>query len=168
MAWLLPRFYNARGIAYPYPLAIFRREIMAKLTPEGYAEKQARNLKNSIQDIRDGINRVTVSPGAQAVARQDKMRTKMLESIDSGRWAEKTRGVTVDQWKSAALDKGVDRIASGIDAAHDKQVSMAGRLLPAVDAAASKARSMPKNTLQDSINRMTSFVTDMSKMKGRI
>lgn len=141
---------------------------MAKLTPEQYADKQARNLKNSIQDIRDGINRVTTSPGQEAVKRQDKMRTKVLEAIDSGRWASKTGAVSVDEWKRAALDKGVDRIATGIDAAHDKQVSMAGRLLPAVDAAASKARAMPKNTLQDSIARMTSFVTDMSKMKGRI
>ncbi len=141
---------------------------MARLTPEQYADKQARNLKNSIPDIRDGINRVTSAPGQAAVARIDKMRMKTLEAIDSGRWAAKTSAVTVDQWKQAALTKGVDRIATGIDAAREKQVAMAGRLLPAVDAAAAKARAMPKNTLQDSIGRMTSFVTDMSKMKGRI
>ena len=141
---------------------------MSKLSPEQYADKQARNLKNSIQDIRDGIMRVTVSPGAEAVKRQDKMRIKVLEALDSGRWAAKTSAVSVQEWQNAALTKGVDRIATGIDAAHDKQVQMAARLLPAVDAAANKARSMPKNTLQDSIARMTSFVTDMSKMKGRI
>jgi len=141
---------------------------MAKLTPEEYAAKQARNLKNSIQDIRDGINRTTVAPGAAAVRAQDKMRTKTLEAIDSGRWAAKTSAVSLEDWKGAALNKGVDRIATGIDAAHDKQVQMASRLLPAVDAAAQRARAMPSNTLQDSIARMTSFVTDMSKMKGKI
>ena len=141
---------------------------MARLTPEEYASKQARNLKNSIQDIRDGISRVTTAPGVAAVAQQDKMRLKLLESLDSGRWAEKTRGVSLQAWQDAALNKGVDRIATGIDAAHDKQVAMAGRLLPIVDAAAQKARAMPKVTLQDSIARMTSFVTDMSRAKGRI
>lgn len=141
---------------------------MAKLTPEEYAEKQARNLKNSLPDIRMGISRVTVAPGAAAVAQQDKMRTKVLEAIDSGRWAAKTRAVSLQEWQEQSLNKGVDRIPQGIDAAHDKQVAMAGRLLPAVDAAAAKARSMPKITLQDSIARMTSFVTDMSKMKGKI
>ncbi|KKL99514.1 hypothetical protein LCGC14_1813700 [marine sediment metagenome] len=141
---------------------------MARLTPEEYADKQARNLKNSLQDIRDGIGRVTTAPGTAAVAQQDKMRTKVLESIDSGLWASKTRAVSLQEWQQAALQKGVDRIPAGIDAAHDKQVQMASRLLPIVDAAAQKARQMPKVTLQDSIARMTSFVTDMSRAKGRI
>ncbi len=141
---------------------------MARLTPEEDAAKQARNLKNSLQDVRDGITRVTIAPGVAAVAQQDKMRSKVLESIDSGLWASKTRATTLQEWQDAALNKGVDRISAGIDAAHDKQVAMAGRLLPIVDAAAQKARAMPKNTLQDSIARMTSFVTDMSKAKGRI
>ena len=141
---------------------------MARLSPEEYASKQARNLKNSIQDIRDGISRVTVAPGQLAVKAQDKMRTKTLEAIDSGRWASKTGAVSLQEWQAGALNKGVDRIATGIDAAHDKQVQMAGRLLPIVDAAASRARAMPSNTLQDSIARMTSFVTDMSKSKGKI
>ena len=141
---------------------------MARLTPEEYADKQARNLKNSLQDIRDGISRVTQAPGLAAVAQQDKMRTKVLESIDSGLWANKTRAVGLQEWQQAALTKGVDRIPAGIDAARDKQVQMAGRLLPIVDAAATKARAMPKVTLQDSIARMTSFVTDMARAKGRI
>lgn len=141
---------------------------MAKLTPEEYAAKQARNLKNSLPDIRAGIARVTTAPGVAAVRQQDKMRTKTLEAIDSGLWAKKTSGVSLQEWQDKSINKGVDRISSGIDAAHDKQVAMAGRLLPIVDAAAQKARAMPKTTLQDSIARMTSFVTDMSKAKGQI
>ncbi len=33
-----------------------------RLTPEEIAEKQARRLKGSLEDIRRGIDRVTVSP----------------------------------------------------------------------------------------------------------
>lgn len=141
---------------------------MARLTPEEYANKQARNLKNSLQDIRDGINRVSVAPGVAAAASQDRMRTNVLAAIDSGLWANKVKAVSLTSWQDSALNKGVDRISGGIDAAHDKQVTMAAKLLPIVDAAAAKARSMPKNTLQDSIARMTSFVTDMAKAKGKI
>ena len=111
---------------------------MAKLTAEQYAEKQARNLKNSLPDIRAGIERVSTAPGVAAAAAQTRM------------------------------NKGVDRIAAGIDQAHDKQVAMAGRLLSAVDSAASKANSMPKGSISDSIARMTSFVEDMHKFKGKI
>lgn len=141
---------------------------MAKLTPEEYAAKQARNLKNSLPDVRMGIQRVTEAPGVAAVRQQDKMRNNTLAAIDSGLWASKTRAVNLQDWQQAALEKGVDRIGPGIDAAHDKQVQMASRLLPIVDAAAAKARAMPKNTLSDSIQRMTSFVTDMAAAKGKI
>jgi len=96
------------------------------------------------------------------------MKDNLNRSIDDGRWAAKVRGVTLEEWKNAALNKGVDRIAAGIDQAHDKQVQMAGRLLAAVDSSAAKANAMPKGTIQDSIARMTTFVEDMHKFKGKI
>ena len=141
---------------------------MAKLTPEQYAEKQARNLKNSLPDIRAGIERVSTAPGVAAAAAQTRMKDNLNRSIDDGRWAAKVRGVTLEEWKNAALNKGVDRIAAGIDQAHDKQVQMAGRLLAAVDSSAAKSNAMPKGTMQDSIARMTTFVEDMHKFKGKI
>ena len=141
---------------------------MAKLTPEQYAEKQARNLKNSLPDIRSGIERVSTAPGVAAAAAQTRMKDNLNRSIDDGRWAAKVRGVTLEEWKNAALNKGVDRIAAGIDQAHDKQVQMAGRLLAAVDSSAAKSNAMPKGTIQDSIARMTTFVEDMHKFKGKI
>ena len=141
---------------------------MAKLTPEQYAEKQARNLKNSLPDIRAGIERVSTAPGVAAAAAQTRMKDNLNRAIDDGRWAAKVRGVSLEEWKSAALNKGVDRIAAGIDQAHDKQVQMAGRLLAAVDSSAAKSNAMPKGTIQDSIARMTAFVEDMHKFKGKI
>ena len=141
---------------------------MAKLTPEQYAEKQARNLKNSLPDIRSGIERVSQAPGAAAAAAQTRMKDNLNKAIDDGRWAAKVRGVTLEEWKNAALTKGVDRIAQGIDQAHDKQVQMAGRLLAAVDASAQQVRTMPRGTISDSIARMTKFIEDMHKFKGKI
>ena len=141
---------------------------MAKLTPAQYAEKQARNLKNSLPDIRAGIERVSTAPGVAAAAAQTRMKDNLNRSIDDGRWAAKVRGVTLEEWKNAALNKGVDRIAAGIDQAHDKQVQMAGRLLAAVDSSAAKSNAMPRGTIQDSIARMTTFVEDMHNFKGKI
>lgn len=141
---------------------------MARLTAEQYAEKQARNLKNSLPDIRAGIERVSTAPGQAAAAAQQRMKDNLNRSIDDGRWASKVSGVSLEDWKQAALTKGVDRIAQGIDQAHNKQVQMAGRLLAAVDSSASKVKNMPKGTIQDSIARMTTFVEDMHKFKGKI
>ena len=141
---------------------------MARLTAEQYAEKQARNLKNSLPDIRAGIERVSSAPGQAAAAAQQRMKDNLNRSIDDGRWAQKVVGVSLEDGKQAALTKGVDRIAQGIDQAHSRQVQMAGRLLAAVDSSASKVKNMPKGTIQDSIARMTTFVEDMHKFKGKI
>jgi len=141
---------------------------MAKLTPEEYAEKQSRNLKNSLPDIRMGIERVSQAPGQAAARAQARMKDNLNRAIDDGRWAAKVSGVTLEEWKNKALTKGVDRIGPGIDAAFQQQVQMAGRLLSAVDTVKGTVNTMPKGTMQDSIARMTKFAEGMHQFKGKI
>lgn len=141
---------------------------MARLTPEEYAEKQATRLKAAAEDIRRGLSRVQQAPGELAVRKQDKLLAKFQESVSSGRWAAATRSVSLGEWQELAIQKGVPRIAAGIDAARPKQVAMAQRLLAAVDQAAAKARSLPDATLEDSINRAATYMREMAKNKGRI
>ena len=141
---------------------------MAKLTPEEYAAKWGQRLKGSTEDIRRGISRVARAPGESAVQQQDKLVTRFQESVSSGRWAAATRSVSLQDWQQAAQDKGVQRIAAGVDAAAPKQAQMAGRLLAAVDAASGKARALPSTTLEDNVNRAATFMREMAKSKGRI
>ncbi|MDO8682637.1 MAG: hypothetical protein Q7N50_04060 [Armatimonadota bacterium] len=138
---------------------------MARVTPEEYAAKQATRLKAALSDVSSGIDRVRVSPMSKAADQAPKMLAKISESINSGRWAANTRKVTLQEWQTKTKEKGIPRIAGGIDAAHDKQVAFASKLLPAVDAAAAKVNAMPSVTLEDGINRMTTFVRDMAKFK---
>lgn len=141
---------------------------MARLTPEEYAAKHAQRLKGATEDIRRGIQRTSVAPGEQAVRHQDKLVARWQESVSSGRWAAATRSVSLQEWQTAAIEKGVSRIGVGIDAAQGKQVQMAQRLLAAVDSAAGKARALPSTTLEDNVNRAATFIREMSKSKGRI
>ena len=104
---------------------------MAKLTPEQFQDKHARRLKASEPDIRLGIERVSVAPGVSAGKKADKMRANILKSIDDGTWKKRVEAVGLDVWKRKAIDVGVGRIASGIDAAKDKVINFAGQLLPA-------------------------------------
>lgn len=141
---------------------------MAKVTPEQYAEKQARRLKGATEDIRRGIENVTEAPGMKAAAAQQKMMDNLMESITSGKWAANVSAVTLDEWRQKILDKGIGRIAAGIDAAQPKQILMAQKLLAAVDAAKAKVDAMPKNNIDDSINRMVAYTREMHKSKGKI
>ena len=140
---------------------------MAKLSPAEFADKHAKRLKAASAEMRTGIERVTESPTAKAAAKQDKMRAKLLESIDNGTWAARLKGVTIEDWKSKMLNVGVGRVASGIDAAHDKVVAFATQLLPAVDAAKRKVEAMPDLTLEDNIARMSEYIREMGKFKKK-
>ena len=134
---------------------------MARVTPQEYADKWKRRLSGSTEDIRRGIDKVTVAPGQSAAAAQDRMLNGVTEAVASGRWARKTAAVPLEAWKGAAKDKGLARIGSGATAAEAKMARVAQTLLPAVDAAAAAARAMPKNTIDDSIARAGEFMRRM-------
>ena len=136
-----------------------------KVTPEEYAEKQARNLKAATPDIRRGIERVTDSPTAKAAAAQEKMLARLTESVNSGKWANGLKRVTLEDWKSKTLTKGVPRIAAGIDAAYDKVVAFASELLPFQATLQGKVDGMADLTLEDNIQRAAEWMRGMAKFK---
>lgn len=137
------------------------------LTPQQFQEKHARRLKGAIDDMRTGINNVTEAPTMKAAAKQEKMKSRLVASLDSGIWASRLRKVTLEEWKSKTLDKGLNRVAGGIDAAADKVIDFAGQLLPAITGAQGKIATMPDVTLEDSINRMNTFVREMAKFRKK-
>ena len=139
----------------------------AKLSAEEFADKHAKRLKAAGPEMRMGIERVTESPTAKAAAKQDKMRTKLLASIDDGTWARRLKGVSLEDWKGKMLNVGVGRVSAGIDASRAKVVDFAGQLLPAVDAAKRKIETMPDLTLEDNISRMSEYVREMGKFKKK-
>jgi len=138
---------------------------MAKLTALEYQEKHSRRLKAAVEDVRRGIDRVTESPTAKAAAKQDKMLTNLTAAVSSGKWASGLKRVSLEDWKRKARDVGVNRIAAGIDAAKDKVVAFAEDLLPHIDRQRDKIKAMPDVTLDDNINRMTTFIRGMSEFK---
>jgi len=138
---------------------------MAKLTASEFQEKHARRLKASTEDMRKGIDRVTESPTAKAAAKQDKMLANLTASVQSGKWAAGLKRVSLEEWKRKTRDVGVNRVAAGIDAAKDKVVAFAEDLLPHIDRGKEKISAMPDITLDDSINRMTTFVRHMAGFK---
>lgn len=137
---------------------------MARLNAVEYQEKQARRLKASVPDIKAGIMRVTKAPGELAVEQQDRLIANFAEAVRSGKWAKNVSAVSLQEWQDKFLGKGVDRIAAGIDAAKDKTIKSAEKLLKNVDTASEEVKRMPKGTIDDSINRMTTFSRRMHEL----
>ena len=140
---------------------------MAKVTPEEFAEKHARRLKGALTDIRSGVEKVSESPTKKAAQKIDKMRQHLLEKFDDGTIKARLQKVSLEEWRSKMINKGLARISGGIDSAHDKVVDFASQLLPAVDAARAKVQGMPDLTLEDSIARMETFIREMAKFRKK-
>ena len=140
---------------------------MSKLTPEEATEKHSRNLKASLPDMELGIGKVTTAPGQLAAKKQTKMLANLTKKIQDGTWARRVAGVSLEDWKTKMVLKGLPRVSGGIDAAHDKQVNFFSQLLPAIDAAQSKVKGMADLTLEDSINRMTTMCREMAKFRKK-
>lgn len=140
---------------------------MSKLTPEQAQEKHARRLKGSIEDIRMGVERVTVSPTEKAAAAIPKMKIKLNAAIDSGKVERGLKRVSLDEWKTKTVNKGLNRIGAGIDEAKEKTTRFYGELFPYQDRIKAEVDRMPSVTLEDNISRMTKFVRDMAKFERK-
>ena len=135
---------------------------MAGQTPEQSGRTWAQNMTRSRQRITSGVQAVTVAPG-QAAARQKSAYVNNV-AASADKWATNVSKVTLNDWQTAMVNKGIPRIASGAQAAEPKFVTFMGKLLPYIDTA---VRNLPaRGNLDQNINRMTSFVRNMAQFKN--
>ncbi len=135
------------------------------ITPQQFAEKWDRRLKAAIPDIRNGIERLTENPCQKAVQAQEKMKAKLIEAIDSGKWARRLSAVTLDEWKKAVLQKGIPNISAGADLAVPKVQDFAAQLLQYERQVIAEIDRMPTLTLEDSIRKMEAWIRAMAKFR---
>ncbi|MEN4013997.1 MAG: hypothetical protein ROW48_18350 [Bellilinea sp.] len=138
---------------------------MAKITPQEFAEKWARRLSAATPDIQRGVNRVDQSPTEKAAAKKDKMLANLTAAVQGGKWEAGLRRVTLADWKKQILEKGVPRISQGVQGAQGKVGEFASQLLAYQEGLVNQISNMPDLTLEDNINRMTTFIRGMSKFR---
>lgn len=138
-----------------------------RVTPDEFVSNHATGLANATEKITKGVNAVTEAPGVKAAAAKDKMRAKLLAKIDDGTWEKNTRAVSVADWKSKMINKGIPAISTGVTEAADKIRNFASQLLPAVEKAQASIATMPSTTLDQNIARMTKYVREMATFKKK-
>jgi len=138
-----------------------------KVDAEEFAEKHARRLKGAIEDVRAGVEKVTESPTLKAAAKKTKMLQNLQQSVTSGKWETGLKRVSLEQWKQKTIDKGLGRIAAGVDEAHDKMVAFGAQLLSYESGLKDQVDKMPDLTIEDSINRATSWIRGMAKFERK-
>ena len=136
-----------------------------RVTPQEYQEKHATNLKASLRYMEAGVNRVTEAPGEAAAQAQDKMRANLIDAIDTGKWADRVRSVSLSEWKQAMINKGIPRVAAGIDGAAPKVIAFATDLFAYENGLMTTIEAMPDVTLNDSVNRAVTWITSMAEFR---
>lgn len=140
---------------------------MAKVNAEQFADKHAARLSGATEDIRRGVMAVTVSPTRKAAEKLDKMKANFNRAIDSGKVKRGLLRVDLPEWQKKMMEKGISRIPEGIQAARGKMVAFGEQLLAYEDNLQAKIKTMPDTTLEDSINRMTSWTRGMAKFERK-
>lgn len=136
---------------------------MVKLNPQEYAEKWTRRTKAATQDLIKGVERVEVTPSAEAIKKKDKLRANLNESIDNGTWERRLAKHTKADWQRDMIQKGAPRVAGGADAAKNDMASFGAELLSFEQTAQAEVRAMPDMTLEDSKARAVAWIDRMSK-----
>jgi hypothetical protein len=132
-----------------------------KLTPEEGTRKWGERLTNAIPDVKAGIAKVKESPTAKAAAKEDKWFGGLQRAKSSGKWKRGLLAVSLEAWRDKTMNVGADRIAGGVSAAGEKMTGFYAKLFPFQEKLQAKIRAMPDTSLQDSISRMTNWVTGM-------
>jgi hypothetical protein len=135
---------------------------MAKLTSQQWLDKWSRRLGAAGPDITAGVNRVTTAPGIAAAAAAPTMLANITQSVTSGAWAARVSSVPLQQWKDSMNNKGVSRIATGVQQAVNTKGPQVAAFLSAVDAAVADANTTPRGGLEANIARSVSFQRSMA------
>jgi len=136
--------------------------LKAQKNAASVAKKWSQNLGASTTSIVEGVNAVQTAPGQTAASRQQLMKTKLNAAIDSGKWASRVSSVSLGDWKQSMISKGVQRVATGAQAAEPKMTKFLNELLPVAAAISAQVDSMPKNNLEDSVARAAAAIRGMA------
>lgn len=137
---------------------------MAK-TAEQVANKWAQKAQGAGATWLEGIDGVTSSPMAAAVAAGNKWQAKMALQETFNKWKQNTGAITLEVWKAITKSKGSARYTSGIQSAIDKYRAVIGQILSYQEAGLAKIRSMPDVTLEDAKARAAAWIDYMAKFR---
>lgn len=134
-----------------------------RVTAEQATAKWVSRLGAATTEIQQGINNVTVAPGQQAAAKFD----KWMAGVQAGaqKWRRNVAAVSLEDWKSAALNVGVPRIAQGAQAKQGKYQKFAADFFPYLDQGVQKVKAMPDTDLNSRIQRAVAMMNHNAQFK---
>lgn len=139
---------------------------MARKTAANVAKKWATNMQAATTAMKDGVNGVTVSPTSKAADNVEKWLAGVQRARQEGTFEAGLRGVSLESWRQAMLQKGIPRISSGVTEATPKMERFLGELLSHTDSVSQQIQAMPSNTPEERKQRMLRNFELMSEFRS--
>ena len=143
---------------------------MARVSAQEWLTKWGTNLNASGQYIKSGVSKVSTAPGIAAAASADRMLAGITAAVTSGMWAKRVASVSLADWQSAMINKGIAHIAQGVSQAQKTKLPEIQALLSAIDSVQSEVSALPKGGLENNVSRAVAWMRGMSaaapKRKG--
>lgn len=136
-----------------------------RVTPEEFASRWGTGLTGSIERMRTGVEAVTVAPGVSAAAKADKWHAAISRADTKAKWKARVGAVPLDVWQAAMINKGLNRIADGVENAAPKMEAFGTKLIAHQNRLLTEMDGLADITLEDSIKRMTYWVRGMAKLE---
>lgn len=134
---------------------------MARTDPNAAAAKWQSRLSAATNDIKSGVEGVTVSPGVAAARQADVWIARVTASKE--KWRRNVGAVSLADWQSKMINVGIPRISQGASANQPKMANFLAAFLPHVAQGVAAVRQMPNATLEDRINRATAMIRHNAK-----
>lgn len=135
---------------------------MAGMTPDQVAQAWVAGLSGKTSKMTAGAQAVTVAPG-QAAARQAQVWLANTQAA-AARWQSRVAAVSLSDWQTAYVNKGVPRIASGAQAAQGKFAQVMTTLLPHIERV--RAGLPPRGTVDQNIQRAVAMMQGMHQFRA--
>jgi hypothetical protein len=136
-----------------------------RMTGADFQALHAKNLKAATDEIRKGVDAVTVSPGQQAAAAKDVYVAKMTSAEVQDRWAKNVSKVNLDDWKNKIKNKGIGRISAGLDEAATKIQDFGDKLIAFQKSALPAFNSRRPLTVDDAAQKAADWIKKMGEFK---
>lgn len=131
---------------------------MAFPTASAVANRWANGMSGASEKMKAGIQAVTESPTSKAARRSDAYLQGVQRAVASGKYQAALERVTLEDWKKAAIDKGINRVASGAMEAKGKFQTFMQEFLPFLEQGVRALEAQPRGDIEQNIQRAVTMM----------
>lgn len=134
------------------------------LNPTSATTKWSQRMQAAGPQITEGVNAVTESPGIAAARQATVWLAKLTASVD--KWKRNVGAMTLDQWRTAMIERGIPAIATGVAAKSGNYQAFAEKFYPYLATGVAHVKTMPKGTIAQSQARAAYMIDYNHKYTG--